>query len=57
MPVDRSYVAQNTAQRDRLRNFVSRASDQELETPMPSGWTVPSRIGHDLGLEAMARLS
>ncbi|OLC01055.1 MAG: hypothetical protein AUH30_01165 [Candidatus Rokubacteria bacterium 13_1_40CM_68_15] len=46
MPVDRSYVAQNTAQRDRLRNFVSRASDQELATPMPSGWTVAAVLGH-----------
>ncbi len=24
---------------------------------MPSGFTVPSRIGHDRGLDAMARLS
>jgi hypothetical protein len=46
MPADRSYVAQNTAQRDRLREFVGRASDKELEAPMPAGWTVAAVLAH-----------
>src|SRR3989441_998473 len=46
MPADRSYVAQNTAQRDRLSEFVERASDKELEAPMPAGWTVAAVLAH-----------
>ena len=46
MPADRSYVAQNTAQRDRLSEFVGRASDKELEAPMPAGWTVAAVLAH-----------
>ena len=46
MPTDRSYVAQNTAQRDRLKAFVGRASDQDLKTAMPAGWTVAAVLGH-----------
>src|SRR5262244_3658925 len=46
MPVDRSYVAQNTAERDRLRELVRRASDQDLQTQLPAGWTVASVLGH-----------
>ena len=46
MPVDRSYVAQNAAQRDRLKAFVGRATDRELETPLPAGWTVAAVLAH-----------
>ena len=46
MPADRSYVVQNTAQRDRLSEFVERASDKELEAPMPAGWTVAAVLAH-----------
>jgi len=46
MPVDRSYVAQNTAQRERLRAFVTRATDADLAAPMPAGWTVAAVLAH-----------
>jgi len=46
MPADRSYVAQNTAQRDRLKAFVTRATDQDLKTAMPAGWTVAAVLAH-----------
>jgi hypothetical protein len=46
MPVDRSHVAQNRAQLDRLRALVGRLSDQDLGRPMPAGWTVASVLGH-----------
>src|SRR5207249_3495288 len=36
MPADRSYVAQNTAQRDRLSEFVGRA-DQRAARHAPQG--------------------
>ena len=55
MPADRSYVAQNTAQRDRLSEFVERASDKELEAPMPAGWTVGQIRGEDDGRENVVR--
>lgn len=46
MAADRSFVAQNTVQRDRLRALVGRASDDELRTPMPAGWTVAAVLAH-----------
>jgi len=46
MSVDRSYVAQNTAQRERLRAFVTRATDADLAAPMPAGWTVAAVLAH-----------
>ncbi len=46
MPADRSFVAQNTAQRDRLKAFVGRATDQDLKTAMPAGWTVAAVLAH-----------
>jgi len=46
MAADRSYIAENDTQRKRLEAFVSRASDQELATPMPAGWTVAAVLAH-----------
>jgi hypothetical protein len=46
MPVDRSYVAENDAERARLRALVGRLSDQDLARPMPGGWTVASVLAH-----------
>jgi len=46
MAADRSYVAQNTAQRDRLKAFVGQASDVDLAAPMPAGWTVAGVLAH-----------
>jgi hypothetical protein len=44
--VDRSHVAENDAERERLRSLVTRLSDQELSRPMPSGWTVAAVLAH-----------
>lgn len=46
MPADRSYVAQNKAQLDRLRAFVDSASDADLSRPMPAGWTISGVLAH-----------
>lgn len=46
MPDDRSYVAQNTAQRQRLRALVDRLSDDELRRPLPAGWTIAAVLAH-----------
>jgi hypothetical protein len=46
MAADRSYVAQNKAQLDRLRAFVDSASDADLSRPMPAGWTISGVLAH-----------
>src|SRR5262249_22619036 len=43
---DRSHVAQNDAERQRLSALVARLSDQELARPLPAGWTVATVLGH-----------
>jgi uncharacterized damage-inducible protein DinB len=46
MAMDRAYIKDNDAQRERLRNCVAKASDAELARPMPAGWTVAAVLGH-----------
>ncbi len=46
MIVDRSYVTENDAQRERLRALVARLSDAELDRPLPAGWTIAGVLGH-----------
>ncbi len=46
MSVDRSYVARNTAERERLRRLVTSLTDADLGRPMPAGWTVAGVLGH-----------
>ena len=46
MPVDRSYVAENDAERKRLRALVRRVSDEDLARPMDAGWTVAGVLAH-----------
>ena len=45
MTVDRRYVAENDAQRARLKALLAR-SDADLARPMPAGWTVAGVLGH-----------
>lgn len=45
MAVDRSYVAQNDAERARLKALLAR-SDADLARPLPAGWTVAGVLGH-----------
>jgi hypothetical protein len=44
--VDRSYVDVNAGSLDRLRAFVEKASDADLEHPMNDGWTVATVLAH-----------
>jgi len=44
--MDRTYLADNTAERERLRAFVQRVSDADLSQPMPAGWTVGGVLAH-----------
>jgi len=46
MAVDRSYIAQNADQRDRLRALVDRLTDEELRRPLSAGWTVAGVLAH-----------
>jgi hypothetical protein len=46
MPTDRSYVEANRASLERMRAFVDGATDDDLRTPMPAGWTVAAVLGH-----------
>jgi len=46
MSVDRTYIAQNDAERSRLRGLVGRLSDADLVRAMPAGWTVAGVRAH-----------
>jgi Mycothiol maleylpyruvate isomerase N-terminal domain len=46
MSVDRTYIAQNDAERGRLRGLVGRLSDADLARAMPAGWTVAGVLAH-----------
>jgi uncharacterized damage-inducible protein DinB len=46
MPIDRSYTAENDAERARLRALVRRLSDEDLARPMDAGWTVAGVLAH-----------
>jgi len=46
MPVDRSIVAENDAERARLRALVGRLSDTDLARPLDAGWTVSGVLAH-----------
>jgi streptogramin lyase len=46
MQTDRSYVDSNRESLDRMRAFVEGATDDDLRTPMPAGWTVSAVLGH-----------
>lgn len=46
MAADRSYVAENWAQLERLQALVDKLSDRELAGPMDAGWTVAGVLAH-----------
>jgi hypothetical protein len=46
MPVDRSFIEANRRSLDRMRMFVEAATDDDLRTEMPAGWTVSAVLGH-----------
>jgi DinB superfamily len=43
---DRSYVAGNNRERERLRALVERLDDDALTTPVNEHWTVAGVLGH-----------
>ncbi len=46
MSVDRSYIHENNAERERLRSLIARLSDEALSRPMAAGWTVAAVLAH-----------
>jgi hypothetical protein len=46
MATDRSYVAENQVQLDRLRGLVERLSDGQLSRPLAAGWTLAGVLAH-----------
>jgi len=46
MATDRSYVAENRAQLERLRALTDKLSDQQLAGSLPAGWTVAGVLAH-----------
>jgi hypothetical protein len=46
MSGDRSYVEENTRERERLRALVERLDDDELRRPVNEHWTVAGVLGH-----------
>ena len=46
MSEDRSYVEQNTRERERLRALVERLGEDELRIPVNEYWTVSGVFGH-----------
>ena len=46
MAEDRSYIDQNTRERERLRALVERLSEDELRAPVNEYWTVAAVLGH-----------
>ncbi len=46
MSEDRSYIEENTRERERLRALVERLSEDELLAPVNEYWTVAGVFGH-----------
>src|SRR6266516_2408685 len=43
---DRSYVEENTRERERMRGLVERHGEDELRLPVNQHWTVAGVLGH-----------
>jgi len=46
MAIDRSFIEQNRASTERIRNLISKLSDQELRHPVGEHWTVAIVLAH-----------
>jgi uncharacterized damage-inducible protein DinB len=46
MTADRSYIAANTRERERLRALVEQLDDDALSAPVNEYWTVAGVLGH-----------
>ncbi|MDP2625953.1 MAG: maleylpyruvate isomerase N-terminal domain-containing protein [Candidatus Rokubacteria bacterium] len=43
---DRSYVAPNRVERQRLQALAARLGDEQLSRPLAAGWTIAGVLGH-----------
>jgi hypothetical protein len=43
---DRSYIEENTRERERMRSIVERSSEDDLSAPVNEHWTVAGVLGH-----------
>jgi DinB superfamily len=46
MSIDRSFVEENTRERERMRSLIQRLTDDELNAPVNEFWTVAGVLGH-----------
>jgi hypothetical protein len=46
MPDERSYIEENTRERERMRALVERLDEDELRLPVNPHWTVAGVLGH-----------
>lgn len=44
--MNRSYIAENDAARERLQALITRLSDEQLSRPMSAGWTIAGMLAH-----------
>lgn len=44
--MERTFIVENTRERERLRSLVARLSDEELGTPLGTDWTVAVAFAH-----------
>jgi hypothetical protein len=44
--MDRSFVSENTKERERLSSLVAQLSDDQLNLPMDDGWTIAVAFAH-----------
>ena len=44
--MDRPYIEENRQERERLRSFVERLTEEQLNTPLGEDWTVAIALAH-----------
>ncbi|MHC4457101.1 MAG: DinB family protein [Planctomycetota bacterium] len=44
--MDRSFIAENAKERERLRSLVERLTDEELNLPLGNDWTIAVALAH-----------
>lgn len=44
--MDKPWIAENNAERARLKALVERLPDDQLQTPMAAGWTISGVLAH-----------
>ena len=44
--MDKSYITENSASRERLKALITKLSDEDLALPMENGWTIAETLAH-----------